>query len=211
MRLTHFSPWPSIRSSTSRIYPKFLAEFLIMNHLVDAKIFLTGGALVAASMVAEPAAADSGLALAAEVGADVVVTDLTDDDTLTAVGPALSLRLGYSFKVPMLRFTPEAKFSFESPGTPNSAAVLGGARLNVFDGLSPAVFAHAGGMFGDLEGVVWDAGVGLDFTVIPLIDFGIFGAYHRVENAGFNFGNAEWSSRDNYEWIQLGAQLALYF
>lgn len=182
-----------------------------MNYKHQAALFVSGATLICGLFFATPAQAESGPTIAAEVGANVVLSDLTDDETLSAYGPALSLRLGYSFKAPMIRFTPEAKISFESPGTPNAAAIMGGARLNLLEGLSPAVFAHAGGMLGDLDGFVWDFGLGLDVTLIPLIDIGIYGAYYRVGNANIQFGNEDWSSRESYEWVQFGAQLAFHF
>jgi hypothetical protein len=145
------------------------------------------------------------------VGADIVITDLSDDNSLSFAGPAVALRLGYTFKGPMIRLTPEGKLAFESPGTPNAFAVLGGARLNVFEVLSPAVFAHAGGMVGDIRGFVWDAGLGLDLTIIPLLDVGVYGAYYRTGGASLNFGDASLATRDSYSWLQFGVQAALHF
>lgn len=173
--------------------------------------FLLSGAAFAFTLIPAYAQADSGVTVAAEVGADIVVSDLGDDETLHAVGPAVALRLGYSFKAPMVRFTPEAKFAFESPGTPRAGAIMGGARLNLLEVVSPAVFAHAGGLVGDIRGFVWDAGVGLDFTLIPLLDIGVYGAFYQTRGATFDFGGASFSNRDKYEWVQIGAQAALHF
>jgi hypothetical protein len=181
-----------------------------MNHSTRL-ICILGGATLTLTVVSNQARADGGIIAAAEVGVDVVVSDLGDDDTLHAVGPAVALRLGYGFKAPMIRFTPEAKFAFESPGTPRAGAIMGGARLNFLEVVSPAVFAHAGGLVGDIRGFVWDAGVGLDFTLIPLLDVGVYGAFYQTRGATFDFGDASWSNRDKYEWIQLGAQVALHF
>jgi len=111
----------------------------------------------------------------------------------------------------MIRFTPEAKFAFESPGTPRAGAFMGGARLNFLKVVSPAVFAHAGGLVGDIKGFVWDAGVGLDFTLIPMIDIGVYGAFYQNRGNTFDFGNATWSNRDTYEWLQFGVQAAVHF
>ncbi len=182
-----------------------------MNCTTHLKFLCSGAALFAGFLIPGHAAADSGVTIAAEVGANVVVSDLSDDETLRAVGPAVALRLGYSFAAPMVRFTPEAKFAFESPGTPRAGAFMGGARLNLLEVVSPAVFAHAGGLVGDIKGFVWDAGVGLDFTLIPLLDIGVYGAFYQTRNATFDFGNATWSNRDKYEWLQFGVQAALHF
>lgn len=182
-----------------------------MNYTKNLQALFTGAAVVACTFIAGPAQADNGVTLAAEVGANVVVSDLGDDDTLHAVGPAAALRLGYSFHGPAVRFTPEAKLAFESPGTPRAGALLGGGRLNMLGVVSPAVFAHAGGLIGDIRGFVWDAGVGLDFTLIPLLDIGVYGAFYQTRGATFDFGSASWSDRDKYEWLQFGVQAALHF
>lgn len=183
----------------------------MMNYATHLKVLASGAMVVASALLPSQAKADSGVTIAAEVGADVVVSDLGDDNTLRAVGPAAALRLGYSFQGPMVRVTPEAKFAFESPGTPRAGALMGGARLNFLEVVSPAVFAHAGGLVGDIRGFVWDAGVGLDFTLIPLLDIGVYGAFYQTRGATFDFGNATWSNRDKYEWLQFGVQAALHF
>lgn len=182
-----------------------------MNYSQHLNVLFVGAAVAAGIFIPAQAKADSGVTIAAEVGADVVVSDLSDDDTLHAVGPAVALRLGYSFKAPMVRFTPEAKFAFESPGTPRAGMLMGGARLNLSEGVSPAVFAHAGRMMGDIRAFVWDAGVGLDFTLIPLLDIGVYGAFYQARSGTFDFGNSTWNNRDKYEWLQIGVQAAIHF
>lgn len=193
----------------------------IMNDSTHIKFLFSGAALVASALISSPVLADyddayddhpdNGVSVAAEVGANVVISDLSDDDTLRAVGPAVALRLGYSFYGDSVRFTPEAKFSFESPGTPRAGAFMGGARLNFLDVVSPALFAHAGGLVGDLSGFVWDAGLGLDFLLSPRLDIGAYGAFYQTRGGTFDFGNATWSNRDSYEWLQFGAQAAIHF
>lgn len=199
-----------------------------MNDPTHLKILFSGAASVACTLISSPALADyddptayegaehddhpdNGVSVAAEVGANVVISDLRDDDTLRAVGPAVALRLGYSFYGESVRFTPEAKFSFESPGTPRAGAFMGGARLNFLEVVSPAVFAHAGGLVGDLSGFVWDAGLGLDFILSPRLDIGVYGAFYQTRGGTFDFGNATWGNRDSYEWLQVGAQAAIHF
>ncbi len=182
-----------------------------MTYSTHLKVLLSGAGVVACAIIPGRVKADSGVTIAAEVGADLVVSDLSDDETLHAGGPAVALRLGYSFQAPLVRFTPEAKFAFESPGTPHAFALMGGGRLNLFEVVSPAVFAHAGTLIGDIRGFVWDAGVGLDFTPIPLLDIGVYGAFFQTRGSTFDFGNATWSNRDKYEWLQFGVQAALHF
>lgn len=144
-----------------------------MDYPILSKILLGGTATVACVLAPNDASADDGLAAAVEVGANVVTSDLSDDDTLRAVGPAVALRLGYAVYGSTVRLTPEAKFSFEAPGTPRAGALMGGARLNFAGSVSPAVFAHAGGLVGDLRGFVWDAGGGLDFILNDTLDLGL--------------------------------------
>lgn len=150
----------------------------------------------------------NGLTVAVEVGPEVVLTDEDMEDSQWGLGVAA--RLGYTFDAPMIAITPEAKLGFQSPGTPNSFALLGGARLNLFEGLSPAVFAHVGGLTGELSGFVWDVGVGLDLTLFPVVDVGIFGTYSQVGNASFSSNRFDYESTD-WQWVQFGAQCAVHF
>jgi hypothetical protein len=122
----------------------------------------------------------------------------------------VAARAGYTFSSPLITFTPEAKLGFQSPGTPNAFIMSGGARLNFFKGLSPAIFAHAGGLVGDISGFVWDAGVGLDLTVIPVFDIGIFCSYTQVGHAQFTGHRFDYES-SNWQWVQFGAQAAVHF
>jgi hypothetical protein len=183
----------------------------IMNYPALSKFLYGGAAAVACAFSPSLASADDGVTAAVEVGANVVMSDLSDDDSLRAVGPAVALRLGYSVYGSTVRLTPEAKFSFESPGTPRAGAFMGGARLNFLGAVSPAIFGHAGGLVGDLRGFVWDAGAGLDFILNPTIDLGFYGAFYQSRGSAYDFGNTAWSDRNKYEWLQFGAQAAIHF
>lgn len=172
------------------------------------KYILSAASVLLAFVFAAPARAD--VVVAGQVGANVVVSDFDEDGVETA-GIAAALRLGYGFEAPMIRLTPEVKLGFESPGTPNAASFTGGARLNLFEGVSPAVFAHAGGLVGDIDGFIWDAGVGLDFTLLPLLDVGVYGSFHQqAGSADLEFGSVT-LGRNSWEWLQFGAQAALRF
>ncbi len=157
--------------------------------------------------IADPAHAD--VVVAGQVGANVVVSNF-QDNTIQTAGIATALRVGYELEGPLLRLTPEGKIGFESPGTPDALTIMGGARLNLFDPISPAVFAHAGGLVGDIEGFAWDAGLGLDFTLLPILDLGIYGSFHQAGSATLNFGNVA-LNRNSWEWLQFGAQASLRF
>ena len=131
---------------------------------------------VAASLVAlafaitfSPSARADGLTVAGEAG-PILVVNKTGNDVSRAWGFGAAGRIGYSIGVPLVSITPEAKLGYVAPGKPHSFLGMGGVRVNLFEVISPAIFAHAGGVVGDLNGFVWDAGLGLDLGVIPFLD-----------------------------------------
>lgn len=156
----------------------------------------------------EPARADSGLTLAAEGGPQIMLNDVNRHD-FPRWGFAAAGRAGYTFDLPFLDITPEAKLGIQAPGDTRSFSGMGGVRLNVGALVSPAIFAHVGGIVGDIDGFVWDAGVGLDFTMIPVVDLGIFVAYTQVGDAHFSGHRASYES-GTWHWLQFGAQVALH-
>lgn len=161
------------------------------------------------ALAAEEGDDDDGITLAAEFGPELVLPPNEDDD-YTELGFGAAMRAGYTWDSALIDFTPEAKFGFQSPGRLNSFAMMGGLRINLFEGLSPAAFAHVGGLLGELEGMVWDVGVGLDFTFIPVVDFGIFASYNSVGNATFSSNEVSYEST-NWHWMQFGGQVAVHF
>jgi len=179
-----------------------------MMRILRLPLFLTALTLATATLLSSTPASAGGLTLAAEAGPEVVLNDIRNDD-IDRWGFGAAGRVGYTLGIPLLAITPEAKLGFQSPGTPNAFSAQGGVRVNFSEGLSPAVFAHAGGLVGDLHGFVWDAGVGLDLTLLPLVDIGVFGAYYRVQKAGFADGRVDIDA-PNWHWIQFGVQGALH-
>lgn len=196
VRLTH-SALDSLHSHTKahRGSPSWIGGLL---SLAAALIVIT----------ASPMASAGSFTMAGELGVDVVTSDTQGEDVDTA-GVSMAARLGYMLGGPILRITPEAKFGFESPGA-NAFSIRGGARVNFLEGISPAVFAHVGGLVGDMEGLIWDVGIGLDLVVLPHFDVGIFGAYNQVGNGTFHFTSASYQS-SNWDWLQFGAQAAVHF
>lgn len=172
------------------------------------RVQMLGAALALAIVLGAPAALAQ-FTIAAEVGVDAVTTD-TSGENLDTLGVSAAARAGYQLKAGILRVTPELKLGFESPGTPQSFSVKGGARLNLFHVISPAIFIHGGGLVGDMEGAVWDIGVGLDLGLTEHIDLGIFAAYNQVGNAQLHFVSASYQST-NWEWMQFGGQMAIHF
>jgi hypothetical protein len=158
---------------------------------------------------ASPARAGEGVAVALEVG-PIFVTEDTDLLGLPdSAGVGFNGRLGYQFDGGLLKFTPEVKLGFESPGTPNAFRIMGGFRLSLFSGLQPVVFAHLGGLAGDLEGFTWDAGGGLDLALGPLL-IGAAASYNRAEDQTFGF-DALTDDSAAYEWVQVIASVGFVF
>jgi hypothetical protein len=171
--------------------------------------FVAGAAALAVTSLTVPAAADGHVTLAAEVGVDAVQEN-TDGTDLEKTGVGAAARLGYTMGGPWLRVTPELKVGFEAPGTPNSFSVKGGARVNFLNAISPAIFAHAGGLAGQLSGFVWDIGVGLDFRIIPKLDIGAFASYNQA-GGDLDFVPPSYQGGNDWEWFRFGAQAAIHF
>ncbi len=165
-------------------------------------------AAVAAGLTVGTSPAYAGFVLGLDVGGDIAVGDI--EDGIDTAGFAFAGRAGYMFGNDIVRVTPELKLGFESPGSPNAFRILGGARLHLFKGLSPVVFAHLGGLAGDIQGFGWDVGAGLDLTFIKILDIGAYFSYNRAEDAELNIDNLTDSSA-TWEWMQIGAQVTLKF
>lgn len=181
----------------------------------NAHLSLLSASLAPLMMLFATTARADGVTLAAEVGPQVVLTkyepeDPNESDDIVRVGLGAAARIGYTFNSSIVDFTPEFKFGFQSPGTPRSFSAMGGLRVNFFDGLSPALFAHAGGLIGDLSGFVWDVGAGLDFAIVDSFDLGIFALYAQTGKATFSGDRVTYDS-DNWQWMQAGVQGAIHF
>jgi hypothetical protein len=79
--------------------------------------------------------------------------------------------------------------------------------------IRPSVFAHVGvghlrydvPITGDREGrtnVTGDAGLALDFTLIPLLDLGVHGAYNVLAGG---------ENSDSFSWLQAGVHATFVF
>ena len=145
-----------------------------------------------------------GLTLGLEVGPNFVVVDGDRLDESAGVG--VNGRIGYTLSRGLLFLTPEAKFGFESPGTPNALRILGGARAGLTTFIAPVAFAHAGGLVGDLDGFAWDVGGGLDINFGSLA-VGLTVSYNRAEAQNDVVPGVEDSKA--FEWVQVGAGITL--
>lgn len=146
-----------------------------------------------------PKEAHAGLSIGAELGP----TFMLDPPADSKVGFGFSARAGYKLGLPLISLTPELKGSFDTVQDAKAIRVMAGARLSIGALLSPNAFIHGGyGKFteGDFGGFAMDAGVGLDFTLLPVIDLGVFLSYNRVSD-----------DPGKVQWIQVGAQATLSF
>jgi hypothetical protein len=114
-----------------------------------------------------------------------------------------ALRIGSELDLFIVTMIPEVSLGYHSFGGSENydaqtfTGTLGG-RIRFLKILEPGIFAHAGiGRLGGYEphtGLALDAGVTLDFTLLPLIDLGLHAAWNRVfgdsDHAGLSYGTA---------------------
>jgi hypothetical protein len=145
-----------------------------------------------------PKEAQAGLSLGVELGP----TFLLDPPADSTVGFSFAGRAGYKLGLPLISLTPEIKVSFDTVQEAKGYRAMAGARLSIGALLSPNAFIHGGygSLEGDFKGFAMDAGVGLDFTLIPVIDIGVLLSYNRITDDGFKV-----------HWLQVGAQATLSF
>ena len=125
----------------------------------------------------------------------------------TKVGGGGALRLGQELDLFLISLTPELGGSYHAFGgddqTKLYAGFLGG-RLAIGKIIEPSLFGHVG--VGRLDGAetrtapLLDGGLAIDFTLLPLIDLGLHGAYNVMlpRNDG-----------SSLKFVTLGAQAAL--
>ena len=113
-----------------------------------------------------------------------------------------ALRIGTQRNLILITLIPELTLdhhNFDAHTRDNASITTGkvGGRIRFLKILEPGVFAHVGvGHIGgdrvySHTGVAFDAGVTLDFTLIPLIDIGIHGAWNRIfggYDSGVSYG-----------------------
>jgi hypothetical protein len=114
-----------------------------------------------------------------------------------------ALRIGSELDLFIVTLIPELSLGYHSFGGDRDydaktfAGMLGG-RIRFLKILEPGIFAHAGvGRLGGYDphtGLAFDAGVTLDFTLLPLIDLGLHAAWNRVfgdtDHDGLSYGTA---------------------
>ncbi|MGC4090267.1 MAG: hypothetical protein QM756_20780 [Polyangiaceae bacterium] len=126
-------------------------------------------------------------------------------------GKGLAARYGYKLDLLVLSVTPEVGAgAYWFGGAADARLLTGfvGGRAAFGKVVEPGVFAHIGygsmksGNFDAVGGTTLDAGLSLDFTMVPLLDFGLHGAY----------GAAFLKDADEaFDWFRVGAHAALAF
>jgi hypothetical protein len=124
-------------------------------------------------------------------------------------GTGGALRLGKELDLAIISLTPEIGGSYHSFGgrldAKHYSGFIGG-RLAFGKVIEPAIFAHIGvgrltGDFPGDTGAAFDAGVALDFTLLPILDLGLHAAYDSLALDG----------GENFDWFRLGAHAAIGF
>jgi len=121
-----------------------------------------------------------------------------------------ALRLGRKFDLILVSLTPEIGGSYDRfNGSNNDRIYRGfiGGRLGLGKIIEPSVFAHIGvGRFdadvASHTAPVFDAGIALDFTLLPLINLGAHGSYNTLLPQG---------DHSSFNWLALGLHVALVF
>jgi hypothetical protein len=150
-----------------------------------------------------------------EGGATVLAFDLdyaVPPNSNTSDGLGFGVRLGRQVRLPpLLSVTPELAFTYHGfdPDGPAAYRGLVGMRLGFGEIVRPGAFAHLGIGRVNTEapapsstGLGYDAGVFLDFTLLPLFNIGAHAAYN-----GINASDVD----PNFNWVTVGAHAALVF
>lgn len=181
---------------------------------------LTGLCITSAALLLLNPTADAQVVIGAEgnVGTPVGAWSVEP-----GAGQGVQLRLGYALPAPGLFVVPELTGGHLAldPADAGGAAfqinnLSAGLRLGVDAPLRPSVFGHVGygwlqqaSTQGTLEqsGRTWDAGVALDFTLIPLVNLGVSAAWNRLDTPDpLN------PARDEQRaWLTAGAHLEITF
>jgi hypothetical protein len=165
-------------------------------------------------MLAVPDDARADVLVGADAGAAIAIGDWSVDPG----GPGFDarIRLGYELPVPVVRLVAEVlggytAFPADDAGNAPQNALTGraGARIGIGGVIGPMLYGHVGytylhGEASDYDvttaGMSYDAGLAVDFTLLPLLNVGIHGGYNAV------------TERDSSAtWIDAGAHVELSF
>jgi hypothetical protein len=126
------------------------------------------------------------------------------------IGGGGALRLGRKMDLILVSLTPEIGGSYDRfNGFNNDRIYRGfiGGRLGFGKIIEPSVFAHIGvGRFdanvASHTAPVFDAGIALDLTFLPLINLGAHASYNTLFSQG---------DHSSFNWLALGLHVALVF
>jgi hypothetical protein len=141
------------------------------------------------------------------VGVGAAAPTGDDDDT----GVEVDAEIGRRWEIPLLALAGELGGSYAGFSGLDVYRGVVGARLSVGAIFQPSVFGHVGigrAVFedgvvferDDHTGFTYDVGAGLDFTLLPLLDIGVQGAYVSLP-----------SPNPTVDWIRLGGHVRLVF
>jgi len=177
-------------------------------HLRVVPLAVSAMALVLAVSRAAHANAPGGTRIALDLGYAVAIDERNVDG-----GGGGALRTGFELDAILASLTPELSFGYHAFGGdlgPKLYRGTAGLRLSILKVVEPGIFGHAGigRVSYDLPGglddpsrtaFTWDAGLTLDFTFLPLFEFGAHGAYNSLAA-----GDAE-----RLEWATFGLHATL--
>jgi len=145
------------------------------------------------------------------LGVDLAYNDTMREGT-PETGAGIDLYVGPRMDLAILTLTTELMAGYHDFGgdfNPSVYRLLAGGRLGIGAVIRPNVFAHLGVghlRYDDLlnlerdgrTNLAGDIGVGLDFTLLPVVDIGIQASYNAIA------GN---STYDPFEWWQGGVHV----
>lgn len=128
-------------------------------------------------------------------------------------GPAVNVRLGYRLPIPVLYLSVEGLGSwqrFSHDDAPQQVwSGRGGARVGIDAIIGVKLYSHIGytSLNGkgdintiDVSGMSWDAGLALDFTLLPVVDLGVHAGYTTLMD-----------DAENLKWVEAGIHAEVSF
>lgn len=127
-----------------------------------------------------------------------------------------AVRLGREFDAVLISITPELGARYLALNGPIDASLYGGfagVRLSLGKVIEPGIYGHVGyghvafeeapGAFDPSHGAFsYDVGATLDFTLLPILDVGVHGAYNGLA------GDSEFK---RINWVNAGGHVSVQF
>jgi len=166
----------------------------------------TGAAFLVLAACASPAFAEGMAAFDVDYAAPM-------DSEGVSSGYGFGVRLGGQVHAPLIVLTPELGFAyhrFSGVAKQVTYGGIAGLRLGIGEVIRPGAFAHIGygarktelpGRADDSGALTYDVGAFLDFTLLPVLDLGVHGAYNNWTGSG----------QPSFPFVTVGAHVALIF